>query len=108
MNVRNFVLSGINFFTFLVEGFLGLRFLLKLFGASASNGFVSWVYDMSGELLAPFRGIFPTKVLENTYVLEFSTLFAMLMYALFALAIIALINFISPSDSDTVVKRTRS
>lgn len=96
----------LNFFTVVVESILGLRFLLKLFGANAGNGFVSWVYEMSDVLLDPFRGIFPAKVFENQYVFEFSTLFAMLMYAIGALLLMWLITAITP-ESTTVVKKKK-
>lgn len=109
MNTRYVAVSLLNFFTGVVEGFLGLRFLLKLFGANPDAGFVSWVYEMSGVLLEPFRGIFPTKVFENQYVLEFSTLFAMMVYALFALLLMAVISAVTVpvDDRDVVVTKKR-
>ncbi len=107
MRVRYLAVNLLNFFTSVVEGFLALRFLFKLFGANAGSGFVQWVYDMSEVLLAPFRGIFPTTVVENRYVLEFSTLFAMLMYAVIALLISWVINWASPDEPVVVTKRGR-
>ena len=95
MNVRYLTNNLINAFLALVEIFLGLRFLLKLFGANASNGFVDWVYEMSGALLEPFRSIFPIKVFENNYVFEFSTLFAMLMYGVIALLLVGLLDAVA-------------
>ncbi len=95
MRVKYMADNLLNVFVVLVESFLGLRFVFKLFGANASNSFVSWIYDMSGALLEPFRGIFPTKVFESTYVFEFSTLFAMLIYAVAALLVAALINAVA-------------
>lgn len=106
MDVRYVATNLLNFFTAVVESILGLRFLLKLFGANANNGFVDWVYEMSAVLLEPFRGIFPAKVFENQYVFEFSTLFAMLMYAIVALLLMWLITAITPEPT-TVVKRNR-
>lgn len=106
MNIRNAAINLLNFFTAVVESILGLRFLLKLFGANAGNGFVNWVYEMSDVLLDPFRGIFPAKVFENQYVFEFSTLFAMLMYAIGALLLMWLITAITPGPT-TVVKKKR-
>lgn len=107
MRLRYVAVNLLNFFVTVVEGFLGLRFILKLFGANGGNAFVSWVYDMSDVLLDPFRGIFPTKVFENRYVLEFSTLFAMLMYAVIGLVIMAIINAVtSPSVAAIGKKRT--
>lgn len=106
MDVRYVAVNLLNFFTAVVESFLGLRFLLKLFGANDTNGFVSWVYEMSDVLLEPFRGIFPAKVFENQYVLEFSTLFAMLMYAIIALLLMWLITAVTP-EPVTVVRKKR-
>lgn len=108
MRVRYLAVNLLNLFTAVVEGFLALRFLFKLFGANGNSGFVQWVYDMSGALLAPFRGVFPTTVLENRYVLEFSTLFAMLMYAILALLLIWVINLLSPDEPVIVAKRRRA
>jgi YggT family protein len=108
MYARYIAVNLVNLFTAVVESFLGLRFLLRLFGAN-QTGFVQWVYNMSDGLLAPFRGIFPTTVLEDRYVLEFSTLFAMLMYAILALILVWLINLVSPAPvvAATTKRRVR-
>lgn len=103
MNVKYLTTNLINFLLGLVEAFLAVRFILKLFGADAGNGFVNWIYEMSGTLLDPFGGIFPAKVFENTYVLEFSTLFAMLIYALIATLLFALLDALTPNTK--VVKK---
>ena len=111
MSLRFIAVNLLNFFLAIVEGFLGLRFLLRLFGANANTGFVNWVYEMSEPLLAPFRGIFPVQVFENRYVIEFSTLFAMLIYAIFGLILVYLINALTAvADTGTeekVVRRKR-
>jgi hypothetical protein len=110
MRLRETTISLLNVFIGAVEGILGLRFLLKLFGANSGNNFVSWIYSMSDGLLDPFRGIFPARVLENRYVLEFTTLFAMLMYGLIALLIMAAITAVTAPAVDrdtTVVKKRR-
>jgi hypothetical protein len=95
----------LNLFFGLVELLLGLRVILKLFGANTGNDFVSWVYNMSDTLMQPFRGIFPVHVFENKYVLEFSAVFAMLMYAVLALVILAVIN--AADNRSTVVVKKR-
>lgn len=105
MRLRYIAVNLLNIFMAVVEGFLALRFLLKLFGANAGNAFVAWIYDMSAVLLEPFRGIFPATVFESKYVLEFSTLFAMMMYAIVGLLLLFLINLVSAaadSDADDV------
>lgn len=79
----------------LAELFLGLRFILKLFGANASNDFVNWIYETSGAILDPFRGIFPTQVYKSTFVIEFSTIFAMIIYAIIAMLLVYIIELIT-------------
>jgi uncharacterized protein YggT (Ycf19 family) len=96
MNVRYIAVSLLNFFTTIVLGLLGLRFFLRLFGANESVAFVSWVYETSAVLLQPFRGIFPTTTFENEFVLELSTIFAMIVYAILALVLLWLINLVAP------------
>lgn len=74
----------INLVVGVVEAILGFRFILKLFGANSGAPFVRWIYDMSRPLLQPFAGMFPSPVTDGRYVLEFTTLFAILVYALVA------------------------
>lgn len=78
---------------------LGLRFFLKLFDANASNDFVDWVYRSSGDVLAPFRNIFPAQEVGGGSIVEFSTLFAMVVYGLVGMLMIYLINFFGADDT---------
>lgn len=81
------VITGlINFVVGLAEFILGLRFVLRLFGANTGADFVTWLLAVSDPLLDPFRGIFPT-VVEGRFVIEFTTLFAMIIYALIGSAL---------------------
>ncbi len=109
MRTRLLAINLVNVFLSVVEVALGLRFILKLFGANPNNDFVSWLYSMTSVLLDPFRGIFPTKVFENKYIFEFVTLFAMLIYAMLALLIIAVINAVTepatPTKKTTIIKK---
>lgn len=79
----------------LAELFLGLRFILKLFGANAGNVFVNWVYETSAAVLDPFRGIFPTQVFKSSFVIEFSTLFAIIVYALVAMLLVYVVELLT-------------
>lgn len=101
MKLHNIVENFTNLFILVVESFLGLRFFLKLLGANGDNVFVSWVYDMSDVLLQPFRGIFPTHQFENSFIFEFSTLFAMLMYAIAGMLVIALVDTVTRPTTPT-------
>lgn len=107
MRPQDYAVRLINFFTGLVMIFLSLRFLLKLFGANASNTFVGWVYDNTAILLTPFRGIFPSEVVSRHYVLEFTTLFAILIYALLGMLLLMLVGILTPDTTTTVVKKRK-
>ena len=101
-----YILTKIIYGVFLLaELFLGFRLVLKLFGADAGNAFVNWVYEMSGVILDPFRGIFPTQVFQSTYVLEFSTIFAMIIYAVIAMLLVYLVEFITRPIDRAVAKK---
>ena len=100
-----FVTKAIYIVFALVEIILSLRLILKLFGANASNSFVSQVYETSSSILDPFRGIFPTKVLDGVFVIDFSTIFAMIIYALIALLLTWIITLITSPVERQVQKK---
>lgn len=85
----------IHVFTGAVLTVLGIRFVFKLLGANQLNDFVDWIYDTSAVLLQPFRGIFPVEVIDRTYILEFSTLFAMVIYAVVGYLLFALVEAVT-------------
>jgi uncharacterized protein YggT (Ycf19 family) len=70
-----------------------MAFVLQLLGANPESGFAQWVYRSAARVTAPFRGIFPSHE-TGASVLDVSLLFAILMYALFALFVHALIDWI--------------
>ena len=78
----------------IVEFFLAVRILLRLFGANPNTPFVKWVYDTSAPLLAPFAGIFPNTTIQGGFVLEIPSLFALLIYGFIAFLIIQAISLI--------------
>lgn len=93
------LLAGlINFFTAVAEIFLGLRVILRLFGANSSASFVQWIYDSSAVLMQPFRGIFPTTTVAPGHLLDFSALFAMIVYGLIGLALLSLVTYLVPHN----------
>jgi hypothetical protein len=74
---------------------LFLRFLFRLFGASPSAPFVDFLYGSTAPLLSPFEGIFRPYVIERGYVIEFSTLIALVMYMLIAWLLVSLVSFVN-------------
>lgn len=64
----------------LIVGILALRFVFRLLGANEANAIVSWIYQTSAPLVAPFFGIFNQTVNLATGRFEFETLLAILVY----------------------------
>jgi len=78
---------------------VALRFVLRLLGANPANAFVNWVYDWSTPLVAPFAGIFgqDSTIVEGPgivtpSVFEWTTLIAVLVYAVFGGLLIRLLS----------------
>lgn len=100
----SFLAKGVvNLMLSVVGVILGLRFILKLFSANAGNEFVNWIYETSAEILGPFRGIFPTPNLDG-FVIEFSTIFAIMVYSILGMFAFYLIDLLTP---DEPAKRSR-
>lgn len=73
----------------LLEALLAFRFVLKLLAANPTAGFSSFIYNVSYPFAAPFLSVFRITKVEGS-VLEWTTLLAMLVYWLLALAIVKL------------------
>ncbi len=73
---------------------LSLAFFMLLFGANTGVGFVDWVYRSADRAMEPFRGIFPTATAGGESIIDFSILFAIIVYGIIAMAVQALVNFI--------------
>ena len=83
----------------LVAILLTIRFILKLSGANSDNGFVSFIYSITGVLSAPFDTIFGvTKASTGkiTSVFEPSIIVAIAVYALVAWGIAKLLTLNEP------------
>jgi len=74
---------------------LTLGFFLLLFGANPDAPFAEWVYRALDRAMKPFRGIFESIPLNGKSVLDVSVLFAMIVYGMLALALRALIDWLT-------------
>jgi uncharacterized protein YggT (Ycf19 family) len=74
---------------------LTFGFFLLLFGANPDASFAEWVYRALQRVMAPFRGLFEPVQLNGNSVLDVSVLFAMIVYGIAALALRALIDWLS-------------
>lgn len=78
-----------------IEILLGLRFVLKIFGANPESGFVNLVYNITNVLTVPFDRIFgvtSTTAGTTHSVFEPSIVVAAVVYVLIAWGIVKLIT----------------
>lgn len=81
-NLRMFILYVIEFIFGLIEIIIASRILLELFGASSNSSFSNWIFNNSSSLIAPFSGTFPVAKITGSFVIDFSTLLAFLVYGI--------------------------
>lgn len=92
---RRIVVRILDIVVGIIELLLGLRIMLRLLGANPGSEFVAWLYGITGQLVAPFYGMFPDISFASNYVIEFSTIFAMLVYAFLGWLVIRIISFVA-------------
>ena len=79
-----------------IETLLIFRIVLKALGANPASGFTNLIYSLSNPLALPFRGIFPTPVVEGS-VFEWSTLIAGIVYLVLAYGLVYLFQIVKPT-----------
>lgn len=99
------ILSRVVWYVFgVIVVLIGVRFVLKLFGANTGAGFVQFVYGLSGVFMAPFNTIFKALVVSGA-TFEWSALVAIAVYILVAWGVVALIRAVTPRESPETVRR---
>ena len=73
----------------IIEALLAFRFILKLLGANPAAGFTKFIYGITYPFAEPFLAVFRRTQVEGS-VFEWSTILAMIVYWLLAIAIIRL------------------
>lgn len=86
------VIKLIKIITAIVVALLGLELLLKLLGAKPTLILFEWIYKIGDFLGSPFAGILPSYTFGSRFVLDFSILFAMIAYVIFAGIVIWLLK----------------
>ena len=93
-----------------IETLLLFRFGFKLADANPANGFVDFIYDITGGLIEPFDNIVSAESAGDG-ILEWGTLIALIVYAAVAFLIMMFIwaasSAPSPSGDRAVTSRSR-
>ena len=84
----------INVIIGLIELLLAARLVLELLGANSSAAFIAWLYNASENLVAPFQGALPSISLGGASFIDFSTVLAMIVYAILGWIVIKLVFFV--------------
>jgi len=85
----------------IIEVMLAFRIVLKLLGANTSSGFTSFIYAVSNPFALPFAGILGVTGISSM-VLEWSTMIAMIVYAVLAYGIVAFFQLVKPTNQGEV------
>ncbi len=110
-NERYIVRNVIYFILGVLEIILLLRLVFRLLGANESSSFVAFLYNFSHIFVVAFNGIFNDQTVGSS-TFEFSTVIAMIVYALIAWGIVALSRVVlapdlSGNQSITTTRRSR-
>lgn len=77
------IINSIYFLVGLLEILLGLRLLLRVFGANTENTFAQVIYNLSDPFVAPFSTLFISPVSGGgTNIFDVNVLIAIVVYAL--------------------------
>ena len=80
-----------------IIGFLlVLRLVLVFLNASPQAPFIAWLYNVTGTLISPFAGAF-SPLFIGGFVIEFSTIFAMIGYAIIGWLTMRLLSLVLSS-----------
>lgn len=84
----------VGFIVGVIDIVIAARFLGKVLGASAQSAFVSFIYTVSGPLVAPFQGIFGNGGSKaNSF--ETADLVAIVTYAVIGWGLVMLIRIVT-------------
>jgi uncharacterized protein YggT (Ycf19 family) len=88
-----------------VEVLLIFRLTLKAMGANSFSGFTSFIYAITSPLASPFRGVIGESLSAGA-VIEWSTMFAIIVYLVVAVGLVYLLNIVNPVTPEEVVAGT--
>ena len=81
-----------------IEVLLAFRIGLKMLGANPFAGFADLIYTVSAPFALPFQGILGTSVASQGSVFEWSTIIAMIVYAIIAGGIVQIMQLFKPTN----------
>lgn len=92
----------LQWFLMVLEVTLLLRFIFKLIGVNAGNGFVQFLYSLTDIFLFLFNGIVPPTHISASQSFEWPTLIGMAIYALIVFALRRFLRIIISEPEEPV------
>jgi len=77
----------------ILETLLAIRLVLKFFGASEGSQFIAWYYQMTGRMVDPFFGAFPSFSVLG-FQIETATILAMVALAVIGWLIMRILSLV--------------
>ncbi|OIP70413.1 MAG: hypothetical protein AUK48_13745 [Oscillatoriales cyanobacterium CG2_30_44_21] len=94
-NTYIWIVNSIYWLGGLIEILLGLRFILRLFGANTQNEFARLINNLSAPLIAPFSTLFISPTSDGgANIFDVNIVIAIIAYALLSYLLISLVRFI--------------
>lgn len=89
------IVNSIFWITGVLEVLLGMRFVLRLFGANPENWFAQLIDNLSAPLMVPFSTLFISPTTDaGANIFDVNILIAIAAYALLSYLIVSLVKFI--------------
>ncbi len=89
----------IDFVSLIIELLLSIRLIFKFLVVNAGTPFVAWLYGITAPLVAPFAKIHPDWRVSG-FVINFTTLVALVVYAIAGQLILMLLPHSSGKNPD--------
>lgn len=94
-NTYFWIVNSIYWLGGLLELLLGLRFILRLFGANPQNEFARFINNLSAPFMAPFSTLFISPTSQGgANIFDVNIVIAIVAYALLSYLVVSLVRFI--------------
>ena len=94
-NTYIWIVNSIYWLAGMLEILLGLRFVLRLFGANPENEFARLINNLSAPFMAPFSTLFISPTSDNrANIFDVNIVIAIIAYALLSYLTVSLVRFI--------------
>jgi uncharacterized protein YggT (Ycf19 family) len=89
------IVNSIYWLTGVLEILLGMRFVLRLFGANPQNQFAQLINNLSAPFIAPFSTLFISPTSDGAVnIFDVNIVIAIVAYALLSYLVVSLVRFI--------------